>query len=73
MTIGKINVEQAIAKANDLARKVKETGNEIVLDPLHPSDRRVVHMALSKDRQVKTYTVGEGPYRNIIIAPINIS
>jgi spoIIIJ-associated protein len=61
--------DMLISKAKNLARKVKKTGNEVVLDPLHPSDRRVVHTALNKDPKVKTYTVGKGPYRNIIIAP----
>lgn len=57
------------AKAQSLAATVKAKGEEVMLSPLHSSDRRVVHATLSEDPNVRTYTVGEGLYRNIVIAP----
>jgi spoIIIJ-associated protein len=60
---------QLVDKARALAEKVKVTGREINLEPLHAPDRRVVHMALAGIRGVRTYTVGQGLHRNIVIAP----
>lgn len=48
---------------------MKATGRERSTDPLHPPDRRIVHLALAGDAEIRTYTVGEGTYRNVVIAP----
>jgi spoIIIJ-associated protein len=60
---------QLIDKARALAEKVRITGREINLEPLHAPDRRIVHMALAGMPGVRTYTVGQGLHRNIVIAP----
>lgn len=56
-------------KARALAEKVKTTGREIGLEPMHASDRRTVHLALAEIRGIRTYTVGQGLHRSIVIAP----
>lgn len=58
-----------VDKARALAEKVRVTGREINLEPLHASDRRVVHLALAGMEGVRTYTVGLGLHRNVVIAP----
>lgn len=60
---------QLVEKAQVLAEKVRLTGREINLEPLHAPDRRLVHMAVSKVPGVRTYTVGHGLHRNVVIAP----
>jgi spoIIIJ-associated protein len=60
---------QLTEKARALAHKVVVTGREINLEPLHAPDRRVVHLALAGIAGVRTYTVGQGLHRNIVIAP----
>jgi spoIIIJ-associated protein len=60
---------QLAEKARVLAQKVVATGREVNLEPLHAPDRRVVHLALAGIPGVRTYTVGQGLHRNIIIAP----
>ena len=51
------------------ANKVKETKREIVLDPMPPRDRRVVHLALQSDKSVYTYSRGEGLMRYVVVTP----
>jgi spoIIIJ-associated protein len=60
---------QLADKARALAEKVRVTGREINLEPLHAPDRRVVHLALAGVRGIRTYTVGQGLHRNVVIAP----
>lgn len=55
--------------AQELADEVKSTGQEAVLDPLSPLERRIVHTALADDPGVTTYSEGEEPDRYIIISP----
>lgn len=60
---------QLVEKAQVLAEKVRATGREINLEPLHAPERRIVHMAVAKVPGVRTYTVGRGLHRNVVIAP----
>lgn len=55
--------------ALELARKVKETGQEQKLPPMPPHQRKVIHKALENNPDVKTFAVGEGDRRRVIIAP----
>lgn len=55
--------------AYNLAKKVKQTGKSIVLEPMNPYERRIIHSSLQNDRFVTTYSEGEEPYRNVVIAP----
>jgi spoIIIJ-associated protein len=55
--------------ARRTAEKVKKSNKEVKLEVLNPQDRRSVHLALQNDPAVRTYSVGSGTYRNVIIAP----
>ncbi|HUV05967.1 MAG TPA: RNA-binding cell elongation regulator Jag/EloR [Armatimonadota bacterium] len=52
-----------------LARKVKETGQEAVLEPLEANERRIVHLVLADDPEVYTYSEGDDPLRRVVISP----
>ena len=54
--------------AHNLARKVKHTGKNVVLEPMNPYERRIIHSSLQNDRYVTTYSEGEEPHRNVGIA-----
>lgn len=53
--------------AFNLAKKVKQTKKNVVLEPMNPYERRMIHSALQNDRYVTTYSEGEEPYRNVVI------
>jgi spoIIIJ-associated protein len=55
--------------ARRTAEKVKRNKREVKLEVLSPQDRRSIHMALQDDPAVRTYSVGSGAYRNVVIAP----
>jgi spoIIIJ-associated protein len=54
-------------KALELARMVKEDGKTQVLAALNPSERRVVHMTLQEDKDIRSRSVGEGLFKKILI------
>ena len=54
--------------AYNLAKKVKQTGKKVVLEPMNPYERRIIHSSLQNNRYVTTYSEGEEPYRNVVIA-----
>ncbi len=57
----------ALQKADD----ARILGEPIELEPMSPSDRRVVHMALQVFDDIKTESVGEGNDRRVKIIPIS--
>ena len=51
-----------------LADTVKRRGEKVVLEPMSPNERKIIHMALQDDNRITTYSEGEEPYRKIVIA-----
>ncbi|MEN6521215.1 MAG: RNA-binding cell elongation regulator Jag/EloR [Armatimonadota bacterium] len=56
-------------KTLEIARQVKELGEEAVLEPQSARDRRIIHVLLADDPNVVTYSEGEGEDRHIVISP----
>ncbi|NLM51655.1 MAG: protein jag [Firmicutes bacterium] len=55
--------------AENLAKKAIRTRREIVLEPMTPQERRIIHTALQENRAVTTFSEGTEPYRKVVIAP----
>lgn len=51
------------------ASRVRQSHQEITLDPMPAAERRVVHMTLQNSPWVETKSVGEEPNRRVVIAP----
>jgi spoIIIJ-associated protein len=49
--------------------KVKRSGKPVTLNPMNPHDRRIVHLTLQADKELKTMSRGEGLYKKVIIYP----
>ena len=56
--------------AQKYGEKVKRSGRPITLNPMNPYDRRIVHMALQGDKDLKTISRGEGLYKKVVISPV---
>ncbi|OPZ20053.1 MAG: R3H domain protein [candidate division BRC1 bacterium ADurb.BinA364] len=50
------------------AREALESGQEIELDPMPASDRKIVHMTLRSIPNIRTFSRGEEPERRVVIA-----
>lgn len=53
--------------ARRLADKARTTGRKVVLEPMPPHERRIIHLALQEEKDIKTYSEGREPYRKVII------
>lgn len=51
-----------------LADRVKRSGDRVVLEPMTPHERKIIHMSLQEDLRIETYSEGEEPYRRVVIA-----
>jgi spoIIIJ-associated protein len=57
------------AEADDAADEAVSSGEPIELDPLPPSERRIVHEHLRDRDDVETHSEGDEPERYLVISP----
>jgi spoIIIJ-associated protein len=57
-------------QADRAAERALETGREIELEPMTPTERRVVHQHLKDRAGVETFSEGDEPERCVIVAPL---
>jgi len=53
--------------ADKTAYKVKKYGRSMKLEPMNPYERRIIHSALQGVESIKTYSVGDEPYRRVVV------
>lgn len=56
--------------AGRLADRVIRTRKEVILEPMSPQERKVIHSFLQDHPKVKTYSKGDEPNRRIVISLI---
>lgn len=62
--------DQIAAKAEEWAKQVIESGEEMSLRPMNPAERRIVHKILGDYSQLSTASEGEGRDRHIVIRKV---
>lgn len=55
--------------AYKMADKAKKTGRPATINQMSAQDRRIVHLALKDDQNVRTQSMGDGYYRRLVIFP----
>ncbi|MGN0251882.1 MAG: RNA-binding cell elongation regulator Jag/EloR [Oliverpabstia sp.] len=53
--------------ARNIAFKVRKTRKAVVLEPMNPYERRIIHSALQGNKYVETYSEGNEPYRHVVV------
>lgn len=53
--------------ADKIAKTVLRTGKSITLEPMMAYERKIIHNRLQSSDKVKTHSVGEEPYRRVVI------
>ena len=61
--------ETLIKLAQRLESKATEMRREVILEPMSPFERRIIHTALSKSETVTTKSDGKEPNRYVVIVP----
>ncbi len=54
--------------AQKVAKTVVRTGKPIKLEPMQAYERKIIHSKLQQHKKVETSSVGEEPYRRIIVS-----
>jgi len=53
--------------AKRLIEKVNKTGKKVILEPMAPHERRIIHTTVQEDDSVSSFSEGNDPYRKVVI------
>lgn len=56
--------------ADKLSKTVEKTGKQVTLEPMSAYERKIIHNRLQNSKTVKTYSVGDEPYRKVVITKL---
>jgi spoIIIJ-associated protein len=59
------------ADADDAAEEALRDGSAVELEPMPPSERRIVHEHLRERSGVETHSEGDEPRRYLVVSPAN--
>lgn len=55
--------------AKTLADQVRDSQEPVTLEAMPANERRLIHMALAEDADVRTYSIGDSEDRRVVISP----
>ncbi len=55
-------------RAIEIANQVKKTKKSVLLEPMNPFERRIIHMALKSDNSIETNSEGDGLLKRVRIS-----
>lgn len=64
--------ESLIRLAKNLSDQAVSERRAVVMRPMSPYERRVIHLELSRDARIRTESIGEGDDRRVVIKPVDL-
>lgn len=61
--------DELVMSAKVAAEKVRHTGAPFAFSPMNSRERRVVHLTLRDEEDLRTESEGEGPARHLVVYP----
>ncbi len=64
-----LRVQELRMSAEAAAERVKKTRQPFHFSPMNSRERRILHLAMRNETDVRSESVGEGPIRQVVIVP----
>jgi spoIIIJ-associated protein len=64
-----LRIEELRMTAQVAAEKVKATGQPFRFNPMNSRERRIIHIALRNETELRSESSGSGPFRGVIVYP----
>jgi spoIIIJ-associated protein len=68
-----LRIEELRLSAAAAAEKVKRTGQPFRFNPMNSRERRVIHLALRNETELRSESSGSGGYRQVVVYPAGIA
>jgi len=67
-----LRIEELRMSAQAASERVKKTRQPFHFSPMNSRERRILHLALRDETDVRSESVGEGPIRQVVIVPAEL-
>jgi spoIIIJ-associated protein len=68
-----LRIEELRLSATAAADKVKRTGEPFRFNPMNSRERRVIHLSLRNDGEVRSESLGSGMFRQVVVYPAGMA
>src|ERR1019366_9833850 len=68
-----LRIEELRVSASAAAEKVKHTGEPFRFNPMNSRERRVLHIALRNENELRSESAGAGPFRHVVVYPAGMA
>jgi spoIIIJ-associated protein len=68
-----LRIEELRVSASAAAEKVKHSGTPFRFNPMNSRERRVLHIALRNELELRSESAGSGPFRHVVIYPAGMA
>lgn len=68
-----LRIEELRVSAATAAEKVKHTGVPFRFNPMNSRERRVIHLALRNETEIRSESLGFGPARQVVVYPAGMA
>jgi spoIIIJ-associated protein len=68
-----LRIEELRISASAAAEKVKHTGEPFRFNPMNSRERRVLHIGLRNETELRSESAGAGPWRHVVIYPAGMA
>ena len=68
-----LRIEELRLSALAAAERVKQTGTPFRFNPMNSRERRVIHIALRNEHEIRSESAGSGPFRGVVVYPAGMA
>ena len=67
-----LRIEELRLSAITAAEKVKQTRRPVHFNPMNSRERRIIHLSLRNETDIRSESTGTGPFRQVVVLPIDM-
>ena len=67
-----LRIEELRLSAVTAAEKVKQTRRPFHFNPMNSRERRIIHLSLRNETEIRSESTGTGPLRQVVVLPIGM-
>lgn len=67
-----LRIQELRMSAQAAAERVKKSHQPFHFSPMNSRERRIIHLSLRDEKEVRSESVGEGPIRQVVVVPADL-
>jgi spoIIIJ-associated protein len=67
-----LRIEELRLSAVTAAEKVKQTRRPFHFNPMNSRERRIIHLSLRNETDIRSESTGTGPFRQVVVLPVGM-